>query len=82
MNVQKWIRKSTWMGLGLLAMTKKKVDEMVDQMQRSGTLNEKEGKKLARQLVTEAKKHASRFQSVVEQEVGKVLSGKKKKRKR
>lgn len=82
MNIQKWVRKSTWMGLGLVAMTKKKVDEMVDHLQRQGTLNEKEGKKLARQLVKEAKVQASKFQSVVEREVGKVLSGKKKKKRR
>ena len=81
MNIQKWVRKSTWMGLGLVAMTKKKVDEMVDHLQRQGTLNETEGKKLARQLVKEAKAQASKFQSVVEREVGKVLSGKKKRKK-
>jgi len=68
------------MGLGLVAMTKKKVDEMVDHLQRQGTLNEREGKKLARQLISEAKKQASNFQAVVEREVGKALGGKKKRK--
>lgn len=82
MNVRKWVKKSTWIGLGFVAMTKKKVDEIVDQLQRQGTLNESEGKKLARQLVKEAKKTAAKLQDVVEREVGRVLSGKKKKRRK
>ena len=70
------------MGLGLVAMTKKKVDEMVDHLQNQGMMNEKEGKKLAQQLLKEAKKQVANFQDVVEHEVGRVLTGKKKKRRK
>ncbi len=74
MDMSTWLKRSTLMGLGLLSLTKKKAAELANDLSKNGSLSEKEGKKLAQELLRESRKHTALFERLVRRELGKALS--------
>jgi polyhydroxyalkanoate synthesis regulator phasin len=82
MKLSSLLRKSTLIGLGVASLSKKKADKLVKQLTKHGHVSEKEGRKLAKDLLNESKKHAKRLQNLIEKEVKKALkTGRKSSRK-
>lgn len=74
MDMSTWLKRSTLMGLGMLSLTRKKAGELVKELSKDGPLSEKEGKKLAQELLRESRKHGALLQKAVQRELSKALS--------
>jgi len=64
------LRKSMFMGLGLAAMTKDKVQSVARQMAEYSKMSEEEGKKLADFLVKESRKARKELKETIDKMVG------------
>ena len=73
MNVQKWLRKSTLIGLGIVSMTKTKAEKLAKEMVKQGHINEKEGRKLATRILKETRKQSAKLQKTIDTQLKKAL---------
>lgn len=73
MKLSSMLRKSTLIGLGVVSLTKTSAEKFARQLIKTGRVSEKEGKKLAKRLLKESKKHSARMQKAIETEVNKAL---------
>ena len=73
MNVQKWLRKSTLIGLGIVSMTKTKAEKLAKEMVKQGHINEKEGRKLATRILKETRKQSAKLQKTIDAQLKKAL---------
>jgi polyhydroxyalkanoate synthesis regulator phasin len=68
------IKKSLLVGAGLAAIAKDRADKLVKEMLKKGHINQAQGKKLVKSVVSEATKSGLRVAKVVETELGKVMN--------
>lgn len=64
--MKEFMRKSMLFGIGLATMTKKKIEETVDELIKKGELSEKEGKETIDDLVQKSKEVTQELTDKVE----------------
>ncbi|MBW3015437.1 hypothetical protein KY330_03380 [Candidatus Woesearchaeota archaeon] len=67
------IKKTVLVGIGFGALTKEKAEKAIARLQNEGYMNVAEGKKLASNIIAEAKKAEKKVMSMVDVEVKKAL---------
>jgi polyhydroxyalkanoate synthesis regulator phasin len=67
------LKKAILIGSGLAHLTTEKIDEMVQEFVKRGTLSEKEGKELAADLIERSKKIKKEFVEKVDKVIHETL---------
>ncbi len=67
------LKKTILFGLGLGAITRDKANSLVKDLKKKGYLNEKEGKKLVNDIVSESLRTQKKIQKSVEEQVKKAM---------
>ncbi len=65
------IKKSFLLGLGAASITKAKVEKIVKEIAKKGGINTKEGKQMAKRVLTYANRERKRIQKLVQKEANK-----------
>ena len=65
--------KMFYTGIGLISMTKKKVDEVIDRLVEEGKLSEKEGEEIMKDFKSEAGKTRAEFEKDLRNIMEKIL---------
>ena len=68
-----FIKKTMLVSAGLAAMTREKIEEMIDELVKKGELSEKEGKEMVDELVEKTKKYKKDMEGRVEKLVADTL---------
>ena len=68
-----FIKKTMLTGLGLVVLTKSKIEELVKELAEKGKMSEKEGKEMLSDLLKKSEEAGKEFQGKVENIVKKVL---------
>ena len=68
-----FIKKSMLVGMGLVAMTREKIEEVIDALVKKGELSEKEGKEMVDDLVEKSKSVKKDLEEKVEMIVTDIL---------
>lgn len=68
-----FIKKTMLVGVGLAAVTREKIEEIVDELVKKGELSEKEGKEMVDELVEKSKKVKKDLDKKVEKIVADTL---------
>ncbi len=68
-----FIKKSMLVGMGLVAMTREKIEEVIDALVKKGELSEKEGKEMVDDLVEKSKSVKKDLEEKVEKIVTDIL---------
>ncbi len=68
-----FIKKTMLVGAGLAAMTREKIEEIIDELVKKGELSEKEGKEMVDELVEKTKKYKKDMEGRVEKLVADTL---------
>lgn len=69
------IKKSIYLGLGLLNVTKEKAEEIVNDLVKRGEVTEGEAKKMVDKILKEAEEQQKKIEQIIEERIRKVLSG-------
>ncbi len=67
------MKKGLLIGVGLASFAKDKADKFAKELVKKGHINEKEGRKLVKNIIGEADKSRKRISKFVEKEVNKVV---------
>lgn len=73
--VSEWMKRWMIAGLGMAALTKEKIEEIVQELVRSGDVDGEQSKQLARSILKQAEEQRGELRRVVEQQVKRVLTG-------
>ena len=68
------LKKSMLAGLGLVVVSKDKIEESIRELIEKGNISEQEGKKLVQEMVGNAEKAKGDFEKMVDKYVDKALS--------
>ncbi len=88
MNQKELLKKGLLVGVGVAAYAQEKTRQVVKELAQQGYLNKAEGKKIVRNICTEAERSGRRVASLLQKELKVILKAttsatpKKKKRKR
>lgn len=85
MNQKELLKKGLLVGVGVAAYAQEKTQQVVKELARQGYLNKAEGKKIVKNICTEAEKSGRRVASLLQKELKVILKAaapNKKKRKR
>ncbi len=75
------LKKGVLVGVGIAAYAQEKAKQVVQELSREGYLDQKEGKRLVKNICKEAEKSGKRIAGVVQKELKVILKGKGKGRK-
>ena len=67
------IKKSVFAGIGAIALTEDKVQELIDEFVQKGEISEKEGESLVKDLQKAIDEQRTKFSSMVNEQVKNVL---------
>ena len=67
------IKKSVFAGIGALAMTEDKIQELIDEFVQKGEISEKEGESLVKDLQQALDEQRTKFSNMVNEQVKNVL---------
>jgi len=67
------VKKTIWLGAGLIVLTAEKIEETVAEIVKKGQLSEKEGKELAADLVEKSKKAKKELGERIEKIINQTL---------
>ena len=67
------IKKSVFAGIGAIAMTEDKIQELIDEFVQKGEISEKEGESLVKDLQKAIDEQRTKFSSMVNEQVKNVL---------
>lgn len=73
-NFKKYLTQAISVGWGVMDAVQDRVDDTVSALEREGYLNRAEGRRLAKNLLTEANKWQKQFSQRVDKEVRKVTA--------
>ncbi len=68
------LKKSMLAGLGLVVVSKDKIEESIRELIEKGNISEQEGKKLVQEMIGNAEKAKGDFEKMVDKYVDKALS--------
>lgn len=68
-----FIKKTMLVGAGLAAMTREKIEEVVDELVKKGKLSEKEGKEMVDELIEKSKSVKKDLEERIEKTVTETL---------
>lgn len=67
------IRKALFTGVGVASLTKEKIEEVVDELKKSGEMSEEEGKKFTEELFEKAKESKEKLNRQIEEAVSSAI---------
>lgn len=73
MNQKELLKKGVLVGVGVAAYAQEKTQQVVKELARQGYLNKAEGKKIVRNICTEAEKSGRRVASLLQKELKVIL---------
>lgn len=73
MNQKELLKKGLLVGVGVAAYAQEKTRQVVKELAKQGYLNKTEGKKIVRNICTEAEKSGRRVASLLQQELKVIL---------
>jgi len=68
------VEKTLLAGIGTLALTQKKAEELIDDLKERLNLSEEEGKKLLEKLQTSVKENQNKLEELAQEEVKKACA--------
>lgn len=82
MNQKELLKKGLLVGVGVAAYAQEKAEQVVKELSKQGYLNKAEGKRLVRNLCTEAEKSGKRVAALLQKEMNVILKGGKRRRRK
>jgi len=75
MNQKELLKKGLLVGVGVAAYAQEKTQQVVKELARQGYLNKAEGKRLVRNICTEAELSGKRVATLLQKEMNVILKG-------
>ena len=71
--MRKHLRKAVLFGMGVLSMTRDKIEEFVKELEKEGKITEKEGRKLVEDLLKDAKNKQKEIMNTLRKETKRIV---------